>query len=55
VIDMDARATKSSDEKDVKRKPYASPRLVNFGQVEMLTKTGGNTTADEDAHKKNLG
>jgi hypothetical protein len=52
---MDERTTKSPSEKSRKLRPYQAPRLVSFGQVELLTKTGGNTTVDEDARKKVAG
>jgi hypothetical protein len=52
---MYERGTKTPNEKSSARRPYQTPRLVNHGQVEHLTKSGGSTTADEDANKKHGG
>jgi hypothetical protein len=52
---MYERGTKSRNEKSSARRPYQTPRLVNHGQVEVLTKSGGNTSVDGAASKKHGG
>lgn len=42
------------DEKDtpLARSPYAKPELIEYGQIEKLTQSGGTTTIDHGVAKK---
>jgi hypothetical protein len=51
---MDRRELSGKDlsKSNVGRKPYQTPQLREYGRVESLTQSGGNTTTDEDARHK---
>jgi hypothetical protein len=44
---------KENDAKlEVQRKLYESPRLIEYGHVEKLTQSGGQTTSDHGVAKR---
>ncbi len=55
-MDQFAEPTRKQDDgctnSRYKRKPYGTPQLIEYGSIEKLTQSAGNTTLDHGAAKK---
>ena len=51
---MNKLATRGENSAPLERKPYATPRLEEYGQIEKLTRSGGSSASDA-AHTMKVG
>ena len=50
--DCGEKKSKNIYRRENKRKPYAKPKLTNFGNIEKLTQTGTGKSGDGAPHVK---